>query len=270
MLQVFGKSKQVKHVAIFMNQPSPPHQGPWRVLSWQSGKSPGFYKIQKYTWHHFAKFKNILPPHLPLNLYKIRGRGGSQLGRVGRVQVFGKSKQVKHVAIFMNQPSPPHQGPWRVLSWQSGKSPGFYKIQKYTWHHFAKFKNILSPSPPTQSLQNQGLWRVPAWKGGKGPSFWKIQTGKACGHIHESAFPTTSGPLEGPILAEWEESWFLQNLKIHLASLCQIQEYPSPSPPTQSLQNQGPWRVPAWKGGKGPSFWKIQTGISFGHIHESA
>ena len=128
MLQVFGKSKQVKHVAIFMNQPSPPHQGPWRVLSWQSGKSPGFNKIHKYTWHHLAKFKNILPPHLPLNLYKIRGRGGSQLGRVGRVQVLGKSKQLY----------------------------------------------------------------------------------KACGHIHESACPTTShsistksGPLEGP-----EESWF--------------------------------------------------------------
>ena len=34
-------------------------------------------------------------------------------------------------------------------------------------------------------------------------------------HIHESGFPTTShsistksGPLEGPILVEWEESWF--------------------------------------------------------------
>ena len=137
-------------------------------------------------------------------------------------KVFGKSKQLKHVAIFMNQ---------------------------------------LSPPPPTQSLQNQGPWRVPSWKGGKGPSFWKIQTVKACGHIHESAFPTTSGPLEGPILAEWGESWFLQNPKIHLASLCQIQEYPSPSPPTQSLQNQGPWRVPAWKGGKGPGFGKIQTVI---------
>ena len=135
-----------------MNQPAPPppiqslqNQGPWRVR-----KSPGFNKIQKYTWHHFAKFKNILPPHLPLNLYKIRGRGGSQLGRVGRVQVFGKSKQVKHVAIFMNQPAPPppiqslqNKGPWRVR-----KSPGFNKIKKYTWHHFAKFKNIHPPHLP--------------------------------------------------------------------------------------------------------------------------
>ena len=106
----------------------------------------------------------------------------------------------------MNQLSPPppiqslqNQGPWRVLSWQSGKSPKIHlaslcQIQEYP-----------SPSPPTQSLQNQGPWRVPAWKGGKGPSFWKIQTGKACGHIHESACPTTShsisatpGPLKGP------------------------------------------------------------------------
>ena len=74
----------IKHVAIFMNQPAPPppiqslqNKGPWRVR-----KSPGFNKIKKYTWHHFAKFKNIHPPHLPLNLYKIRAPGGSQLGRV--------------------------------------------------------------------------------------------------------------------------------------------------------------------------------------------
>ena len=74
----------IKHVAIFMNQPAPPppiqslqNQGPWRVR-----KSPGFNKIKKFTWHHFAKFKNIHPPHLPLNLYKIRAPGGSQLGRV--------------------------------------------------------------------------------------------------------------------------------------------------------------------------------------------
>ena len=187
-----------------MNQPSPPHQGPWRVLSWQSGKSPGFYKIQKYTWHHFAKFKNILPPHLPLNLYKIRGRGGSQLGRVGRVQVLGK----KHVAIFMNQPAPPppiqslqNQGPWRVR-----KSPGFNKIQKYTWHHFAKFKNILPPHLPLNLYKIRGRGGSQLGRVGRVQVLGK----KACGHIHESACPTTShsistksGPLEGP-----EESWF--------------------------------------------------------------
>ena len=202
----------IKHVAIFMNQPAPPppiqslqNQGPWRVR-----KSPGFNKIKKYTWHHFAKFKNILPPHLPLNLYK-RGRGGSQLGRVGRVQVFGKSKQVKHVAIFMNQPSPPHQGPWRVLSWQSGRSPGFYKIQKDTWHHIAKFKNILPPHLPLNLYKIRGRGGSQLGRVGRVQVLGKSkQLYKACGHIHESACPTTShsistksGPLEGP-----EESWF--------------------------------------------------------------
>ena len=193
-----------------MNQPSPPHQGPWRVLSWQSGKSPGFNKIHKYTWHHLAKFKNILPPHLPLNLYKIRGRGGSQLGRVGRVQVFGKSKQVKHVAIFMNQPSPPHQGPWRVLSWQSGKSPGFNKIHKYTWHHLAKFKNILPPHLPLNLYKIRGRGGSQLGRVGRVQVFGKSK---------------------------------------QLKRVAIFMNQPAPPPPIQSRQNQGPWRVPAWKGG---------------------